>query len=798
MGKANKKRKNRGGNSSTKGRPNGQKSAAPPPQPPPLPSLDLPIFHLKGGDGAKHGNDEDGDHQDGDVNGNGNGNGDDAQQPLRKKLKKEKEHVPEVPEFCVSPTKLKRMVRVSDLQELVLWLLADGVAVQWLLVKRKQEIRKVVVVMVPGLDMPLLDGSVDLIGEPEVVPQQEEEDVGEVLTRNGDDGGPTEEDLEKAIAKTSVADDKSPEDEGEEGEIMEEDSAWTVVGSKKNPGATPFSFYPSLLAGRPLAPCLAELRNIFTHVWPTKTDGDDKTNKIHSPIAMFLNPALDKKNLPADIRNTFYGSNRIGITKLLMTPDQLFDNEYVLHSSSARQRRQARGGDEETADEKAERERLFADGWVETKVTGTEGDDFNEAGSTTEGRIIYSIDCEMCNTEVGQELTRISVIGWDGKIVYDTLVKPARPITDYLTQFSGITKVKLESITTTLADVQAHLLELFTPAHKVILIGQSLNSDLNALKLMHPYIIDTSLLYEHPRGRPYKASLKWLTYKYLKREIQKGTHLNPLTQKTEPGHDSIEDALACLDLVKLKLEKGLAFGNNEVKTESLFTRLERGHASQGNRHKLCWSAVVDHGNPSMVYGGVAKKVVACTTDREVVEGVKHVLGWKPEQLPQDPNIDPRARLAADGEVSFVWARLRELEMARGWDGNANKRQQQLQQEKQQDTDIPSLASDLPTLPTAPKDPPPAVLAEKVAETVARLKEMYASLPPNTAFIVYSGTGDPREMGRLNALQRRFREEYKTNNWDQLTVKWTDDEQQALNAAIKRTREGGLSFMTVKG
>jgi len=45
---------------------------------------------------------------------------------------------------------------------------------------------------------------------------------------------------------------------------------------------------------------------------------------------------------------------------------------------------------------------------------------------------------------------------------------------------------------------------------------------------------------------PYKPGLKWLTGKWLGREIQ----------GDEGGHDSEEDARACVDLLKLKLANG--------------------------------------------------------------------------------------------------------------------------------------------------------------------------------------------------------------------------------------------------
>ena len=116
----------------------------------------------------------------------------------------------------------------------------------------------------------------------------------------------------------------------------------------------------------------------------------------------------------------------------------------------------------------------------------------------------------------------------------------------------------LEGVTTTLADIQKKLVEILHP--RTILIGHSLNSDLTALKITHPYIVDTAIIFPHPRGPPLKSSLKWLAQKYLNREIQKGHG------STGPGagHDSIEDARTCLDLVKQKCEKGKEWGTGDA------------------------------------------------------------------------------------------------------------------------------------------------------------------------------------------------------------------------------------------
>lgn len=79
-----------------------------------------------------------------------------------------------------------------------------------------------------------------------------------------------------------------------------------------------------------------------------------------------------------------------------------------------------------------------------------------------------------------------------------------------------------------------------------ILLGHSLECDLNVLRIRHPLCIDTALIYKHPRGPPFKPGLKWLAQKWLQRDIQVG----------ENGHDSEEDALACVDLLKMKLANG--------------------------------------------------------------------------------------------------------------------------------------------------------------------------------------------------------------------------------------------------
>jgi DNA polymerase III epsilon subunit-like protein len=67
--------------------------------------------------------------------------------------------------------------------------------------------------------------------------------------------------------------------------------------------------------------------------------------------------------------------------------------------------------------------------------------------------------------------------------VYETLVKPRNRITDYLTRFSGITKKSLADVDVRLEDVQKNIRSLLPP--DAILVGQSLNFDLIALKVRY-------------------------------------------------------------------------------------------------------------------------------------------------------------------------------------------------------------------------------------------------------------------------------------------------------------------------
>jgi len=147
-------------------------------------------------------------------------------------------------------------------------------------------------------------------------------------------------------------------------------------------------------------------------------------------------------------------------------------------------------------------------------------------------------------------LARVAIVDEQLQTVYHTFVKPDKPIADYQTRYSGITEESLEGVTKTPKNVQQDLRKLLPP--DAIIVGQSVNCDLKTMKMFHPYIIDTSFIYNLTGIGHCKTRLKILTHTFCKRVIQNAG---------KDGHNPVEDALAAMELVLLKLENGVSYGD---------------------------------------------------------------------------------------------------------------------------------------------------------------------------------------------------------------------------------------------
>ncbi|NXG68334.1 REXO5 exonuclease, partial [Baryphthengus martii] len=186
----------------------------------------------------------------------------------------------------------------------------------------------------------------------------------------------------------------------------------------------------------------------------------------------------------------------------------------------------------------------------------------------TDNSPLFGLDCEMCLTAKGNEVTRVSLVDAEGQCLLNELVKPESTVVNYCTRFSGITKKMLLPVKTKLSDIQTRLKKMLP--HDAVLVGHSLNSDLQALEMIHPSVIDTSLLFARNGGRRFK--LKFLAKAVLGKEIQ-------CEQKL--GHDPAEDARAALELAQFFIEEGPA-KVAELNLEMLLTAEKLAEISQNN------------------------------------------------------------------------------------------------------------------------------------------------------------------------------------------------------------------------
>jgi len=165
----------------------------------------------------------------------------------------------------------------------------------------------------------------------------------------------------------------------------------------------------------------------------------------------------------------------------------------------------------------------------------------------------------------------------------------------------------LKFVTTDLADIQSRLIGMMKSSN-AILIGHHISNDLQALRLAHTRCIDTSVIYHNLQRPSAKPSLKWLAQRWLGREIQAqgqtATDGKTGQEIVVLGHRPEEDARACVSLVKMKVEQGIAFGKTNENKTSIFQRIKAAGMS---------TAYV--GGAANSYGTLATTAVDCGEDQ---------------------------------------------------------------------------------------------------------------------------------------------------------------------------------------
>ena len=316
--------------------------------------------------------------------------------PSKKRKKIPKKDSPNYPSISYSSrSRLQSTIKISDLQSLVLYILANGVSPQWVSVRHFTAIRKVVVVMVPGLERRMFHNGVKADDEDRSLLEQAES---------------------RLRAETGL---KAAEDED----------------------ALPLNGYrPLELSKDALQEPLRPLADMFEHVWPVLSPGDERGSQLHSPIAAMLQSPLpkaqDKKAPGAQPPREAHAweDKPTTIRQMIASAEQLRENDFAIHPMLLET-------DEQKLAETCRRQKLqgtTGGEWVETEVGSSDAvqspSDEGKPDDPTAGREVLAMDCEMCKTSDGElALTRISVVRWDGSVVMDELVKPERPITDYLT-----------------------------------------------------------------------------------------------------------------------------------------------------------------------------------------------------------------------------------------------------------------------------------------------------------------------------------------------------------------------------
>lgn len=170
---------------------------------------------------------------------------------------------------------------------------------------------------------------------------------------------------------------------------------------------------------------------------------------------------------------------------------------------------------------------------------------------TTGKRPAIALDCEMAGVLKGSgeligEVVRLCAVDYiTGETLIDTLVVPVERIIQWRTKYSGVTSAMLADARArgrTLSGWNGARGELWKYMDaNTILIGQSLNNDLDALRMVHTRVVDSAIMTKLAVDPNCHRSwgLKTLSSDLLDMKIQ----------NKKGGHDCMEDTLATREVV---------------------------------------------------------------------------------------------------------------------------------------------------------------------------------------------------------------------------------------------------------
>ena len=153
---------------------------------------------------------------------------------------------------------------------------------------------------------------------------------------------------------------------------------------------------------------------------------------------------------------------------------------------------------------------------------------------------ILALDCEMVEgVSIEHMLARVSLVDYDGRIVYDAYVKPTEKVTDYRTSITGLTKEILSRRGELFDVVRSRVVDLLKGK---IVVGHAIHHDFEALRMERPeeHLVRDTCLFPplRPPKRKSTPSLRLLAEYWLEKVVQ------------AESHSSVEDARTAMSLYK--------------------------------------------------------------------------------------------------------------------------------------------------------------------------------------------------------------------------------------------------------